>query len=78
MSKFIIYKMKKQIIGRYSNSSISYKYYENDRGEHHGLNISYLSNGEMLYKTNYINGKRHGLSTSYTSNYKIEKQKYHL
>lgn len=34
----------------------------NDKGLNHGLWTGHYSNGNLMYKQNYINGDRHGLS----------------
>ena len=37
----------------------------NHKGERHGPWEEYHPNGNLWYKTNYINGKEHGLSEDY-------------
>ena len=40
----------------------------NEKGERHGLWEWYHSNGQLMYKGNYVAGKEHGLWESYWSN----------
>ena len=40
----------------------------NDKGLPHGWWESYYSNGNLMYKRNYVNGKLHGLWELYRSN----------
>ena len=69
----------KQKITKYYNGTIRYKYYENDKGELHGLFIDYWEYNNKLYsKTNFVNGKYYGLDTSWYKNGKINEQIYYL
>lgn len=68
----------KQIIKKYSNGRISYKYYENDRGERHGSYIAYYHNGNVGYIGNCVNGKEYSLESWWGKDGKIYEQKYHL
>jgi antitoxin component YwqK of YwqJK toxin-antitoxin module len=50
---------------------------KNDKGQLHGIQIAYFSNGHIRYKKNYINGLQHGIQISYYSNGQIgSKQNY--
>ena len=68
----------KQIIKKYDNNGISNKYYLNHLNRRNGLDIGYLYNGSILWKSNYLNGKRFSLDYWYDTNAKIEKITYHL
>lgn len=68
----------KQIITKFPNGSICRKYYENNRGQRHGLFIYYWSGGNVGFKSNYINNQEYGLRTEFYGDGKIEKQIYNL
>lgn len=68
----------KQIIERSNYGGIKYKYYENDKNQRHGLQIGYYMNGEIKYKTNYVNDNLYGLDINYFQNDNIEKIYYYL
>ena len=40
----------------------------NDKGERHGYWELYYSNGQLMYKGNYVDGKQHGYWEYYHSN----------
>jgi antitoxin component YwqK of YwqJK toxin-antitoxin module len=44
---------------------------KNDKGQLHGIQIGYWSNGQIWYKTNYINGNKHGERIGYYNDGKI-------
>lgn len=67
----------KQIIKKYSDCGSTEKYYINDKGEIHGLNICYYSNGNINYKHNYMNDKL-CLETWYSVNGEIKGRAFHL
>lgn len=64
----------KQIITNYS------KYYVNDRGQFNGLYIRYWYDGNLWWRTNYVNGKQYGLNSGYhyIESGKIKYQRYFL
>ena len=68
----------KQIINKRGDSSIRYKYYENDRGQKHGLFIGYLSTSELNWKRNFVSGKQYGIDYSFNSFKKITSVRYYL
>jgi antitoxin component YwqK of YwqJK toxin-antitoxin module len=41
---------------------------KNAKGQPHGLWESYWENGQILYKSQFINGERHGLWEGYWTN----------
>jgi antitoxin component YwqK of YwqJK toxin-antitoxin module len=50
----------------------------NDKGQLHGIQIGYHSNGKIAYKENYINGNKHGDHIGYYSNGKIIHKKIYI
>ena len=50
----------------------------NDKGKEHGYWEGYYSNGQLLYKGNYVNGKQHGYWEWYYSNGQLKSKTYHI
>lgn len=67
----------KQIIERFRGGSIEQKWYVDDRGNIEGLFIDYNIIGEVIWKTNFVDGEGFGLETYYR-NSKPKKHKYYL
>ena len=58
----------KQIIKKDPDGNIWSKYYINHLNQKNGLDIGYYVNGNILYKTNYLNDKLFGLDYWYNNN----------
>jgi antitoxin component YwqK of YwqJK toxin-antitoxin module len=50
----------------------------NEKGEKHGPWEEYHSNGNLMYKENYVNGELHGLSESYYIDGKLWYKRYYI
>lgn len=69
--------MKKEI-RRFNDGTINYICNYNDRGQLHGLNKYYFSNGNLMWKANYFNDNLYGLITDCNGNSEINKLYYYL
>ena len=68
----------KQIIEKYPNGKISNKYYINDSGQKHGLEIYYYINGGIMNKFNWDNGEWYGLWCGLWVDKSLNEQTYYL
>jgi antitoxin component YwqK of YwqJK toxin-antitoxin module len=50
----------------------------NEQGQPHGYWEIYQSNGQLMYKGNYVNGKEHGYWEWYHYNGQLESKEYHI
>ena len=50
----------------------------NEQGLEQGPWEDYYSNGNLMYKLNYINGKKHGLYEWYSTSDKLNVKQYYL
>ena len=68
----------KQIIRKNSDSSIYHKYYDNDIGQKHAMEIYYWNYNKLGCQINWKNDKEYGLSTDYSLFGEIMNHIYHL
>ena len=50
----------------------------NEQGKEHGLSEVYYSNGNLMYKENFVNGKLHGLRELYYPDNKLYLKQYYI
>jgi len=50
----------------------------NDKGQRHGVWVTYWTNGKLMYKCFFHNDKRVGYEEFYWHNGKLEEKIYHI